>query len=995
MPTSANAESSLLLPPSPADWRPVCSGQQALSLALSRVGGRPVLRLDYDFKGAGGFVVARCEWRQRLPARYALRFRLRGQGAVNDLELKLVDASGHSVWRKQLKGLRPSARGRRYQIAGHEFDFGWGPAGGGGLGELGAFELAVVAGEGGAGRLWLSELELVDAGPPPSWRAEASSEECGHGAAQALHAAGWRPLPLDDQAWLRLDAGAPCALGGLGIEWTPAAPASGYRLLASNNGQRWRSLHRARAAGGASSWLHLPGLKTRYLRLEIAAPGTGARLLPQPPEFARSIEDYWQRRAALAPRGHFPRWLLGEQSLWTPAGSGEGQPCALINEEGLVELSPGSCTVEPMLWLHGRLHSWAEVECRQSLEDGWQPIPTVCWQGEGWRLSLRLAAEDRGRLRLRYRLENLGDEELPARLFLLLRPFQVTPPWQRHGALGGISPIRQLHWRAGTVWVNGEPRLRPLRQPDGFGALGFDQGLITEALAAGELPPARRVRDAEGYASGALRFDLRVSARGQSEVEVLGLSPASQPVSERAAIAWASALSQPEWSAPGWGAEAIAVARTATAHILLCRDGPALQAGPRRYTRSWIRDGAVMSAALLRMGWGAAVDKFIHWYAPYQRADGFVPCCVDRDGPDWLVEHDSHGQWLALIADRQRHGGDAAQLEQLWPSVRRTVDCIAGLLDDSGLLPISASHEGYLAQPVHAYWDDFWALRGLGDAAYLAEQRGEPALARQWQALRTRFSHSLYGSLARTRAERGLDSLPASLELADFDPTATANAVQLLGGAGELEAAPLRRTFDRHLDGWRRQRRGAEDWANYSPYQIRIISALVRLGRRADALELLRDFLAERRPRAWNQWPEISWRDPRAPAHIGDVPHAWIAAEYVLALRSLYVHEQPDDRGLVLAAGLAPEWLVGVGVALRAAPTVCGALSYRLRRLDARQLEFEIEAGGNGRLELRPPLPGAIRAVTVDGRAWHEHDQAAVRFTSLPGPARVRIETGD
>ena len=37
-----------------------------------------------------------------------------------------------------------------------------------------------------------------------------------------------------------------------------------------------------------------------------------------------------------------------------------------------------------------------------------------------------------------------------------------------------------------------------------------------------------------------------------------------------------------------------------------------------------------------------------------------------------------------------------------------------------GLLPESVSHEGYLAQPVHSYWDDFWALRGFKDAAFMA-----------------------------------------------------------------------------------------------------------------------------------------------------------------------------------------------------------------------------------------------------------------------------------
>ena len=50
------------------------------------------------------------------------------------------------------------------------------------------------------------------------------------------------------------------------------------------------------------------------------------------------------------------------------------------------------------------------------------------------------------------------------------------------------------------------------------------------------------------------------------------------------------------------------------------------------------------------------------------------------------------------------------------------LDALAGLLDDTGLLPVSVSHEGYLAQPVHSYWDDAWAVRGLRDMAALELQ---------------------------------------------------------------------------------------------------------------------------------------------------------------------------------------------------------------------------------------------------------------------------------
>ena len=233
--------------------------------------------------------------------------------------------------------------------------------------------------------------------------------------------------------------------------------------------------------------------------------------------------------------------------------------------------------------------------------------------------------------------------------------------------------------------------------------------------------------------------------------------------------------------------DAIRAALTATAHILVTRSGAALQPGPRRYARSWIRDGSIMSAALLRMGHAKEVLEFIRWYAPYQRADGFVPCCVDRNGPDWLVEHDSHGQLIAAIADCYRFTADARFLEESWPFVVKAVGCIEGLLEEDGLLPVSVSHEGYLAQPVHSYWDDFWALRGLRDAVDLAHKIEDRDAAARWGGVAERFASALFGSIERTRAAHKLDFIPGSVEWADFDPTATANAIALLDVAEGLD----------------------------------------------------------------------------------------------------------------------------------------------------------------------------------------------------------------
>jgi hypothetical protein len=392
-----------------------------------------------------------------------------------------------------------------------------------------------------------------------------------------------------------------------------------------------------------------------------------------------------------------------------------------------------------------------------------------------------------------------------------------------------------------------------------------------------------------------------------------------------------------------------------------------------------------MSAALLRMGHSQEVREFIRWYAPHQRADGFVPCCVDRNGPDWLVEHDSHGQLIAVIADCYRFTADAGFLDEYWPSIVKAVGCIERLLGADGLLPVSVSHEGYLAQPVHSYWDGFWALRGLRDAVDMASERDDgDAAAGRWSDLAQRFAASLFASIERTRAAHALDFIPASVEWADFDPTSTANAIALLDVAEGLDAKAVEQTFDRYLADWRRKRSGALEWTNYTPYEIRIIGAFVRLGRRDAALELLQFFLADRRPPAWNQWPEIAWRDHRAPAHVGDLPHTWVAAEYVLAVRSLFAYERTRDRRLVVAAGLAAEWTGGSGVHVAQMPTLYGPLTFSARTLDARTFHCDIGPGVAASIELRPPLSGRLVRVSVNGSAHADFDAQSVIIASAP-----------
>lgn len=994
-------------------WQAFASGEAVMKVAAEA----GALRLDFDFHGGGGFVVARKEFHLAMPDDHAFVFRVRGMAPRNTFEFKLADPSGKNVWRWQEAGFVFEKKPREVVLRGSRIGFAWGPAGGGTPKKIGAIEFVLSAPPGGKGTIWIEDLRFQDRTIrwKPAVTTSSSVRECDP--ASVLVAKGaWRAAAKDVAPVLALDFHEAREYGGLVVDWEAKPLSRAFRVQASDDGVKWRTLHRAKDARGARSFIPLPGGESRHLRLVFETRGIGIRRIEvRPFDFSRSLIDFFHQVAAASPRGHFPRYLGREQSYWTCAGVPDGRICALINEEGLVEADKGGFTLEPFLHDGRKLVTWADARRTVTLEDGELPIPSARWSLREWALQTTVFGRGEGEdavILTRYRLSNKSAAVRKVTLFVALRPFQVTPPWQGWHGLGGMSEIREIARKKDRVVVNRGRVVVPLSKPAGFGAASFEQGVVTTYLADGKLPPLNVARDASGCASAALRFDLTIPA-GESREVFLAMPGGKAVVPADGAATFDDAVREMRerlagvtFEMPaGPAGEAARTFKTAAGQILINRDGPALQPGPRRYTRSWIRDGVIMGAALLRIGEMTALPDFIRWYAAFQRRTGFVPCCVDRNGPDWLVEHDSHGQLIYGVAESHRFTGDRNFLKELWPHVCKAAKFIVKLraqrltaeysepdkVNRFGLLPESASHEGYLAHPVHSYWDDFWGLRGLLDAAEIATVLGKPADADFFNEQALWFRATLHASILAVIEAKELNYIPGSVEWADFDPTATSNAISLLQAMDDLPRGPLDAMFDLFVHDFRRKHSGAMEWNNYTAYEIRISGALVRLGKRAEANELLETFLADRRPLAWNQWPEISWRDPRSPGHLGDVPHTWIAAEFMLAFANLFAFERESDHSLVIGAGIPLEWLAGgKQVAVKGLRTWHGALDLSMT-LDE---ELVVEIGGGARVPpggfvLRPPCPGPIRSVTVNGKPVKKFAGDEVTVRAFPATVRM------
>jgi len=175
------------------EWQPTASGNAEIVLTTAATAAGPALKVDFDFKGGKGFVVARRAVARTMPADYALQFRLRGRGAVNDFELKLIDPGGQNVWRRVFKDQKIPQRWKRFVVQSRDIEFAWGPSSGAAMSQLGFIELAIVAGEGGAGSVLIAGLEVCDLSPSRPPTADSSSAQPGSAAEEALRGGGWRP----------------------------------------------------------------------------------------------------------------------------------------------------------------------------------------------------------------------------------------------------------------------------------------------------------------------------------------------------------------------------------------------------------------------------------------------------------------------------------------------------------------------------------------------------------------------------------------------------------------------------------------------------------------------------------------------------------------------------------------------------------------------------------------------------------------------------------
>ena len=217
--------------------------------------------------------------RRELPVSWPAHFDLlrppqRPAGRVNDLQVKLVDASGDNVWWTRWPDMTLPTTPTERVIHRRQISFAWGPSTDRTLSQTQFVEFVVSAGkDGGSGALCLDRLSLKARAPDPvPWP---------------------EPMRRLSADGLQLDFRVPREFNGVALAW--AGKPAAYELQASDDGRVWRSLRRS----GGSSTLYLPDSEARFLRLLT-------RAKPLPALSLRTPEAWPTFNAMMAPNPKTP-----------------------------------------------------------------------------------------------------------------------------------------------------------------------------------------------------------------------------------------------------------------------------------------------------------------------------------------------------------------------------------------------------------------------------------------------------------------------------------------------------------------------------------------------------------------------------------------------------------------------------------------------------------------------------------------------------------------
>ncbi len=993
------------------------------------------IRFDYDFTKGTGYGGIQKLFPIDLPDNYEFTFYIKAASPPNNLEIKFIDSTGNNVWWVNNRNYDFPVEWKKITIKKRHINFAWGPAADHSLKRVDRIEFTIASFVGGKGTIWIDDLKFeplppeTQSYPQPSVTASSFlKKKLPDLMVDNSNETYWQSSGMKDEQVI-VDFKTRREFGGLKINWLKDHYAKSFDVFLSDDGETWEKVYSAQSNQNDVSFIRLPEAEAKYVKINLvqgqSEKGFGiceVKFLDT--KSSLTLNDFLIYAAKNSPAGNYPRYFSEQASYWTITGVNNDVKEALINEDGMVEVEKARFSIEPMIKVGDSLFNWSNVKSNQSLgfaadKRKFDFVPSVSWICDKLKFVTGVSASGEANknsmLDISYSFENLSNQPLDFEFYLLIRPYQVNPYYQFLNLTGGVGKINSIKEDGRFIMIDDHAVLS-LKKYDSFGASIFSEGNIVDLLHKGNIPQNTVAIDQTGLANGVIKYSfhlkpaehtaffVRAPFYGKKSVDEKVNAEVVLEESDKVTDFWKTKTGHIKFNLPESANRIVNTYRSNLAYILINRDKAGIQPGSRSYERSWIRDGALTSSALLKSGIVTEVKDFIDWYTDHQFENGKVPCVVDLRGPDPVPEHDSHGEMIYLIREYFNFTKDTTFLRSKNKNVLKAVTYIESLIaerstdhfkygNDSvrayyGLVKESISHEGYSAKPMHSYWDNFFTMKGLKDAVEIQKILGEHESYERIKKVRDTFTENLYNSLQLSMKTRKITYIPGCVELGDFDATSTTIALTPCNELNNLPKPQVYNTFDKYYEFFKNRRDGKLDWINYTPYENRLIGSFIMLDQPDRAHELIEFFLSDQRPQGWNHWAEVVWKDYRVPRYIGDMPHTWVGSDFINAIRAMFVYENEYDQSLVLASALYQDWIdTPDGMSVGNLPTYYGEISYAIKKA-SNTYHFSISgdvhlpAGGikiknfNG-----SKLP---KKVIVNGEERHDFNEREISVKALP-----------
>ena len=856
-----------------------------------------VFKLKYKLqnKDYAGLIIPLAQ--SELGENFLVEFEIKGEPRNCKFERKL--ASKDTVWWIVKKDFHITEEWQSYAFKRRHFVYAWGSSQEF-LESAKQIELVITAYEDCEGSFQLRNIKLT---PVAAAKAEASNVGVNVSSGNSDFLVSNKPWVANQEKKQKIEINFHSAieLGGLVINWDEKTNTD-FSLKIKDSKANIKLIDSIENFNGGSSFHYIPDCDASAIILELNnAKNCKINSLEfKGASFSSSWNAFLSNVALRKKRGLYPRYFYKEQSFWTVVAEDASKDKALINEEGLVEFGYNYPSIDAFINVDEKTLTWAESVQSQSLKDTF--IPSVNRRYQDFELNITSYMNNNA-VYSDYEIVNTSKNTTTGSLVLAIRPYQVNPPWQFLNTTGGFREINEIQISKNQALINNQESIYSTTDADYFYSNSSDT-LVKSNL--------NISKSEKGTCSACFEYKFEIKPN-QSNKWTLGTKDGNPLEAYSAAVDnW-----QNKFSGFNFSIQEETV-KAQLQYIFSNRDGAAIQPGTRCYRRTWIRDGAMTSSALLQFGFFKEVKEFIEWFSPNILENGAVPCVVDSNGIDTTPEHDSHGEYLFLVSEYYRYTKDKDLIEKHFDKlvkVAKHIEELSALSIDKephirGLLPKSISHEGYAANPAYSYWDDLWAVKGLQGLAYLASVLEKDK--NYFQELSIRFEKIVLDSLDASMNFHKIDFIPGAADLGDFDATSTTIGADPCTLLLEHKKDALLTTMNRY---WELFYKRENNLSTYTPYEIRVIGTFVRLGEIEKAWRALDFFLADRRPQGWLHWAEVVFAELREPGFLGDAPHGWVASDFLRAIRSVAIYELAGE--YYIGAGITTEmWNNGVNCTL-------------------------------------------------------------------------------